>query len=247
MNIALIGYGRMGKEVENLATAHGVNVVAKFDIDKNRSGSGLNAASLKDVQVCIDFSIPEEVITDLQKVAECGKNIVIGTTGWDDNLEEAKKIVEERKIGLVHAANFSVGVNVFLKLIEATAKILDRFEEYDVSVHEVHHKDKIDSPSGTALEIGKVLLKNSRRKKQILTEKPEGKIMPEQLHISSTRMGTITGIHTVTFDSLADTIELRHTAKSRAGFALGAILAAKWVDGKQGFYTMQDVLKDVLH
>jgi 4-hydroxy-tetrahydrodipicolinate reductase len=246
MNIALIGYGRMGKEVENLAASQGVNVVAKFDIEDNPNGSGLDAASLRDAHVCIEFSVPDVVITNLRKVAECGKNIVIGTTGWGAKVEEAKRIVEERKIGLVYSSNFSIGMNVFMKLIERAARMFNHFEEYDVSVHEVHHKEKVDSPSGTALEIGKILLKHSERKKRILTEKLEGKIPPDELQISSTRVGSIAGIHTVTFDSSADTIELKHTAKTRAGFALGALLAAKWVNGKQGFYTMSDVLENVL-
>ena len=236
----------MGKEVENLAPTHGMRVVATFDIDNNRNGSGLNPETLKDSQVCIDFSVPGEVITNLRRVADCGKNLVIGTTGWDERIEEVKKIVEEKKIGLVHSVNFSIGMNIFLKLIEDAAKMFDRLQEYDAAVHETHHKDKLDSPSGTALEIGKILLRTSTRKKRLLAGNPEGKIRPEELQISSTRAGSFAGVHTVMFDSIADTIELKHTAKSRAGFALGALLAAKWINGKRGFYTMSDVLLDVL-
>jgi 4-hydroxy-tetrahydrodipicolinate reductase len=246
MNIALIGYGKMGREVEALAPKQGLSIVAKFDIDNNHNGSGLTAETLKGVDVCIDFSIPGEVLTNLQRVAECGKNIVIGTTGWQDRVEEARQIVERERIGLVHAANFSIGVNLFLKLVEEAGRQFAQFEDYDVSIHEVHHKEKLDSPSGTALEIGKTLLRTSKRKKELLAGNAQGKIKPEQLQISSARTGSVTGIHSVTFDSLADTIELKHTAKNRSGFALGALFAAKWIKGKRGWYSMQDVLRDIL-
>jgi 4-hydroxy-tetrahydrodipicolinate reductase len=246
MNIALIGYGKMGKEIEVLAPKQGLSVVAKFDIDNNRNGSGLTAETLRGVDVCIDFSVPSEVLTNLRRVAECGKNLVMGTTGWQDRLEEARQIVDKEKIGLVYAANFSMGVNLFLRLVEAAGKQFAQFEDYDLSIQEIHHKEKLDSPSGTALEIGKTLLRTSKRKKVILAGNAQGKIKPEQLQISSTRVGSVMGVHSVIFDSLADTIELKHTAKNRSGFALGALLAAKWINGKRGWHSMQDVLKDVL-
>jgi 4-hydroxy-tetrahydrodipicolinate reductase len=246
MNIALIGYGKMGKEVEALALSQGLSVVAKFDIDDNRDGAGLTAETLRDVDVCIDFSFPSEVLANLRRVAACKKNIVIGTTGWLDKLEEAKQVVNHEKTGAVYAPNFSLGVNLFLKLVRDAGEKLNRFEDYDVSIQEIHHKDKQDSPSGTALEIGKSILQSVRRKKEILAGNAQGKIKPEQLQISSTRTGNVVGVHTVIFDSFADTIELKHTAKNRSGFALGALVAAKWINGRKGFYSMQDVLKDVL-
>jgi 4-hydroxy-tetrahydrodipicolinate reductase len=246
MNIALIGYGKMGKEVEALALSQGVFVVARFDIDNNRNGSGLTPEALKGVDVCIDFSIPSEVLTNLRRVAECKKNLVIGTTGWHDRIEEARQIVDKEGIGLVYAANFSIGVNIFLRLVEESGKHFAQFEDYDVSVQEIHHKNKLDSPSGTALEIGKTLLQKSKQKKELLAGNPKGKINPEQLQITSTRTGSITGVHTVVFDSLADTIELKHTAKNRSGFASGALLAAKWINGKRGWYSMRDVLQEIL-
>lgn len=244
MNIALIGYGRMGKEIEALAPSQGVQVVARFDSDNNRNGSGLTADALKNVEVCVDFSVSSEVITHLRRVAECGKNLVIGTTGWYDKLAEAKQIINEKQIGVVYSPNFSIGMNLFLRLLEEAGKMLNRFE-YDVAIQETHHREKLDSPSGTALEIGRILLQSFKRKKELFTAKPEGKLRPEQLQISSTRVGTVGGIHTVSFDSLADTIELKHTAKSRTGFGLGALLAAKWIDGKRGLYSMEDVMNDI--
>jgi 4-hydroxy-tetrahydrodipicolinate reductase len=246
MNIALIGYGRMGKEIEALAPTQRISVVARFDIDNNRGGSGLTVDALKGVDVCIDFSVPNEVLTNLRRVAGCKKNLVIGTTGWNDRFEEARQIVEKEKIGLVYAANFSIGVNLFLKLVEEAGRRFAQFEDYDVAVQEIHHKEKLDSPSGTALEIGKILLNASKRKKEVLAGNIQGKIKPEQLQITSTRTGRVTGVHTVLFDSVADTIELKHTAKNRGGFALGALLAARWINGKRGWYSMLDVLKDAL-
>jgi 4-hydroxy-tetrahydrodipicolinate reductase len=246
MNIALVGYGKMGKEIEALAPTQGVSVVARFDIDNNRNGTGLTAETLKGVDVCIDFSIPGEVLANLRRVAECGKNLVIGTTGWHDRVEEARQIVDKERIGIVYAPNFSIGVNLFLRLAEEAGKQFARFEDYDVSIQEIHHRQKLDSPSGTALEIGKTLLHTSKRKKELLAGNAPGKIKPEQLQISSTRTGSVMGVHSVLFDSLVDTIELKHTAKNRSGFALGALLAAKWIKGKRGWYSMQDVLKDVL-
>jgi 4-hydroxy-tetrahydrodipicolinate reductase len=246
MNIALIGYGKMGKEVEALALRQGLSVVARFDIDNNRDGSGLTAETLKGVDVCIDFSVPSEVLTNLRRVAACRKNLVIGTTGWHDRIEEVRQIVDKERIGLVYAANFSIGVNLFLKLVEEAGNQFAQFEEYDVSIQEIHHKNKLDSPSGTALEIGKTLLRTSKQKKELLAGNAQGKIKPEQLQITSTRTGSVTGVHAVVFDSAADTIELKHTAKNRSGFALGALLAAKWINGKRGWYSMLDVLKDVL-
>jgi 4-hydroxy-tetrahydrodipicolinate reductase len=236
----------MGREVEALAAANGLTVVAKFDIDQNRDGAGLTPQSLKNVDVCIDFSVPTEVLTNLRRAAACGKNLVIGTTGWYERLDEAKKIVEEKGIGVVYAPNFSVGMNLFFRLIEEAGKKFGRFQDYDVSVHEVHHKEKLDSPSGTALEIGRILLQAVPGKKELLSSNPAGKIKPEQLQITSTRAGSFPGIHTVTFDSPADTIELRHTAKGRTGFALGALMAAKWINGKHGFYSFEEVLKEIL-
>jgi 4-hydroxy-tetrahydrodipicolinate reductase len=174
------------------------------------------------------------------------KNIVVGTTGWQNDFEKVKTVVAETDIGLVYASNFSVGVQLFFRLVKEAAALVNNIAEYDVSVHEAHHKDKIDSPSGTALTAAKILLEHVKRKRSILTGAPEGKIKPDQIQITSTRSGAIVGVHTITFDSVADSIEIRHTAKSRTGFALGALLAAEWVHGKHGLFTFEDVLADSL-
>ena len=241
MNLALIGYGKMGKEVEAIAKEKGINVAMVFDIE-NAAGAGLSKESLKHVDVCIDFSSPTAVLDNIEAVAECGKNIVVGTTGWYDRLDQVRKLVKEKKIGFLYAANFSLGVNIFSQIVMDAAHLIDQYAEYYVAISEMHHKTKVDSPSGTALSIGQVIIKAMRRKSELAIETVHGQIKPNQLHITSTRVGSVTGRHAVTFDSESDAIELVHTAKSRRGLALGAVVAAEWLKGKKGFYTMRDVI-----
>jgi len=242
MNLALIGYGKMGREVEKAAKEKGAKIIKIFDIDNNTGGLGLTRESLKGVDVCIDFSAPGAVLDNIEAVADCGKNIVVGTTGWYDRLDHVRKLVKEKKIGLLYSANFSLGVNIFAQIVMDAAHLFQHHPEYDVAISEVHHKGKTDSPSGTALTLGSIILQNLGRKSELATEAVHGVIKPHQLHVTSTRLGAVTGKHAVLFDSEADTVELVHTAKSRAGFALGAIVAAEWLKGKKGTYTMRDVI-----
>jgi 4-hydroxy-tetrahydrodipicolinate reductase len=242
MNIALIGYGKMGKEVESAAKAKGLTVAKTFDVHNNTGGLGLTAESLKGVDVCIEFSTPAAVFDNIAAVADCGKNIVVGTTGWYDRLDQVKKLVKEHKIGLLYSPNFSLGVNIFAQIVAHAAHIMDRYTQYDAAVLESHHRAKVDSPSGTALTIASGVLQGMKRKTEILAEPPRGGIKPHQLHVSSARFGSVTGTHSVVFDSEADSIELVHTAKNRSGFALGAVVAAEWLKGKKGVYTMRDVI-----
>jgi 4-hydroxy-tetrahydrodipicolinate reductase len=242
MNIALIGYGKMGKEVEQVAKDRGLTIARIFTEENNTGGLGLTKDSLKTVDVCIDFSTPAAVLDNIEAVAECGKNMVVGTTGWYDRLESVRKIVKEKKIGLLYASNFSLGVNIFTQIVLDASHLMEKYPEYDVSVNEVHHSGKVDSPSGTALSLGSTILQSLRRKKELLTETSHGQIKPHQLHITSQRVGHVVGRHTVLFDSEFDTIELVHSAKGRRGFALGAVVAAEWIKGKKGMYTMRDVI-----
>ncbi len=242
MNIALIGYGRMGKEVEAVAQERGVKV-QKIFTEKNNIGSlALTPEALREVDVCIDFSTPTVVLDNIKAVASCGKNIVVGTTGWYDRLDDVKKLVKENKIGFLYASNFSLGINLFYQIVADAARLFEKYPEYDVAINEVHHNKKADSPSGTALSLGSLILQHHRRKKELLTETSHTAIGPNQLHISSTRVGHVTGKHTVVFDSECDSIELVHTAKNRRGFALGALVAAEWLKGRKGFFTMKDVI-----
>lgn len=242
MNLALIGYGKMGREVELVAKEKGVKIAAVFTEENNTGGLGIDEVSLKNVDVCIDFSTPVAVLDNIEAVTECGRNIVVGTTGWYDKLEQVRKLVKEKKTGLLYSSNFSLGVNIFSQVIMDAAHLFDRYPEYDVSVREAHHRGKMDSPSGTALSLGATILKEMKRKTELLTETSHGQVKPTQLHVTSTRVGCETGTHVVTFDSEADTIELIHRAKNRRGFALGAVVAAEWLKGKKGVYTMRDVI-----
>lgn len=242
MNLALIGYGKMGKEVELVAKEKGIKIISILTEENNTGGLGITPDSLKHVDVCIDFSTPGSVVDNIEAVAECGKNMVVGTTGWHDRLDQVRKLVKEKKIGLLYASNFSLGLNVFSQLVMDASRLFERYSEYDVSIHEVHHKGKTDSPSGTALSLGSTILQSLKRKTEILHETSHGQILPHQLHITSTRVGHVTGTHTVLFDSEYDSVELVHRAKGRRGFALGAIVAAEWLKGKKGFYTMRDVI-----
>ncbi len=241
MNIALIGYGKMGKEVEQAAERRGVRIKHIFPTD--RELISINKKSLHDVDVCVDFTSPLATLDIVQRVAECGKNIVIGTTGWYDQLEQISSIVAKKKIGLLYSPNFSLGMNLFFQIAAAAASSINEFDEYDVAVHEIHHREKTDSPSGTALTIGRILLDHCRKKRELLTETSHEKIPQAKLHVTSERVGRVVGTHTVLFDSEADSIELVHRAKNRSGFALGAVIAAEWLVGKKGVYTMKDVLE----
>lgn len=242
MNLALIGYGKMGREVELVAKEKGMKIVSIFTEENNTGGLGLTPDSLKHVDVCIDFSTPGSVVDNIEAVADCGRNIIVGTTGWYDRLDQVRKLVKEKKIGLLYASNFSLGLNIFSQLVMDASRMFEKHSEYDVSVHEVHHKGKTDSPSGTALSLGSIILQSLKRKTEILHETSHAQIKPHQLHVTSTRVGHVMGTHTVLFDSECDSIELVHRAKGRRGFALGAIVAAEWLKGRKGFYTMRDVI-----
>ena len=242
MNLALIGYGKMGKEIELIAREKGLKITKTFTSKNNSGGSGLTTASLKDVDVCIDFSAPAAAMDNITAAASCGKSIVVGTTGWYDRMDQVKTLVKERKIGFLYATNFSLGMNIFSQIVMDAAHLLEKHPEYDVAISEVHHKGKVDSPSTTALSLGSLIMQTMRRKTELLMETSHREIKPNQLHVTSTRIGSVNGKHAVMFDSESDTIEVIHTARSRRGFALGAVVAAECLKGKKGFYTMRDVI-----
>jgi len=234
MKIALMGYGKMGREVEAAARAQGDTIAEVFDIDRLPS-----AGALRDVDVCIEFSTPQTAVDNIRVALEARKDIVVGTTGWYDRLPAIRGEVKES--GLIYSSNFSLGVNIYFRIVAAAAELMKNAADYDPFIHEVHHRQKADSPSGTALRLAEILLKRVERKKEIATNRIDGKIPPQALHVSSTRAGVVAGTHTVWFDSEADSIELKHVAKGRSGFALGALKAAHWIHGRKGVYTMDDV------
>ena len=246
MNIAIIGYGKMGREIEKIAKLKGINVISIIDPNGNGTHRQIDEESMRNVDVCIDFTSPDAVIGNIEKISSFRKNIVVGTTGWHAKLNKAKSIANKNRIGLVYASNFSIGVNLFYRIVENAARLANKIEDYDVYGYELHHNRKIDSPSGTAKTIGDILVKNIRRKSRLIFDRIDRKIAANELHFASIRAGSIPGTHVVGFDSSADTIELKHEARNREGFALGAIMAAKWINGKKGFYTVDDLMKNIL-
>jgi 4-hydroxy-tetrahydrodipicolinate reductase len=234
MNIALIGYGKMGHEIEAAARERGDAIVEIYDIDRLA-----DAASLKKADVCIEFSTPDAAVRNIQTAIEAGVDIVVGTTGWYNRLGEIRERVRDSAV--LYSANFSLGVNIYFRIVARAAELMQSATDYDLYVHELHHRMKADSPSGTALRLADILLERIDRKKTIQRDRSEGKIDPSALHVTSTRIGTVPGTHTVTFDSEADQIEITHVAKNRRGFALGALRAAHWVHGRKGLFTMDDV------
>ena len=227
MKIAIIGYGKMGKLIEQLANEKGHEVVSI--IDPSIENSGITKQSLSNVDVCIEFTHPDSVMENIKKTLELGKNIVVGTTGWHSNIDVVKQLVEKSNSGLLHASNFSIGMNLFMKTLENAASLFLSNETYDIAGMEAHHNQKFDSPSGSAKEIQSIISKASGRS-------------IDKIPFSSLRCGAIPGTTTIYFDSVADTITLTHQARNRSGFANGAIISAEWLQGKKGVFTMEDLL-----
>lgn len=246
VKIALIGYGKMGKIIESMAKEKGHEICVIIDPNCEGCGKEINESTLKDAEVCIDYTHPSVIIDNIKKVAAAGKNVVVGTTGWYDKMDDVKKIVEDSGIGLIWSGNFSIGVNAFFKIIENAAEIFNNLDNYDVMANELHHKNKADSPSGTASMIGDILVKGIDRKDKVVVEMLDRKIEDNEIHVASVRGGSIPGTHSVLFDSLQDTIELKHTARGREGFAFGSVLAAEFLNGKKGFFGIDDLMKDII-
>jgi 4-hydroxy-tetrahydrodipicolinate reductase len=238
LKIGIVGYGQMGREVESVAISKGITITDKFDIyqplDENAKYS---------FDVAIEFTHPDSVIKNIEILAKLSKHIVIGTTGWYHKINEVRKIAENHNIGIVWASNFSLGMNVFFKIIKFAAHLFNNLSDYDVLVNEIHHKLKKDYPSGTAIKIGNILLEEVKNKNEI-TNVPLLN-SSNQINISSTRGGYFPGTHSVYFDSFADTIEITHSARNRIGFAQGAVEAAVLISKKKGFYEFSDLLDDI--
>jgi 4-hydroxy-tetrahydrodipicolinate reductase len=246
MRISLVGFGRMGNILKDLAGEQGIAVVSTIDpVAEQATHTEISKESVADADVCIDFTAPDKALGNIEKYCSLGKNAVIGTTGWYDSVEQVKKQVEEAGIGLIYASNFSVGVNAFYRIVGSAAKTMNALKEYDVLGLEMHHNLKKDSPSGTAKSLEKILLNGIDRKSKVVEEKLGRKIDESELHFASVRGGNIPGTHSIMFDSEADTIELKHTARSRKGFALGTLKAAEFVNGKKGFFTIDDLMNEI--
>jgi 4-hydroxy-tetrahydrodipicolinate reductase len=247
VKIALIGYGKMGREVEQAARKSGHTIAARIDPASDVAAtSEVSSQTIGDADVCVEFTRPEAATGNIEKVIRLHKPLVVGTTGWYQNLPTINEMVLEERTGLVYAPNFSLGVNLFYRVAAVAARLFHRFEEYDVCGAEAHHRLKVDSPSGTARKLSEIVLEHFPRKKRVVVDSLNRAIDPEEFHLVSLRAGHFPGTHSLAFDSAADTIELNHTARSRAGFASGALLAAEWIVGRQGVYTFEQVLEDLL-
>jgi 4-hydroxy-tetrahydrodipicolinate reductase len=238
--IALVGYGTMGKEIERLARLESIKITNIFDEYKPLTEN-------QDYQfdVAIDFTVPDAVFKNVDILTKLRKNIVIGTTGWYDNLDLVKDMAEKRSAGVVWGSNFSVGMQIFYKIADYSSQLFNKVEGYDVFLHEIHHKRKKDSPSGTAITLSDIILKNTDSKNEKLISTPTSRIGTNELHVSSTRGGEVPGTHTIYYDSSDDTIEMTHRARNRTGFAHGALLAAKLIHKKKKFYEFGDLLKEL--
>ncbi|MGA2196000.1 MAG: dihydrodipicolinate reductase C-terminal domain-containing protein [Bryobacteraceae bacterium] len=225
--LAIVGYGKMGRLIEQLAPEYDFTVALKLDEFNNAGFEGLTAENFRSIGVAIDFSIPAAVRRNVEGIAALGVNMVIGTTGWLEHLDAVKRAVEASGIGLVWSPNYSIGVNAFFRLVSQAARLLATQPEYGAWAWEIHHSTKKDAPSGTLLK---------------LVEEMKKAGYARAISTGSNRAGAHPGTHEIGFDSSADTITLRHTARSREGFARGALQAAKWVVGKKGFHEFAEIV-----
>lgn len=239
MNIALIGYGKMGKIIEEIAISRGHAIVAK-----SNSSHPIEEIDFSEVDVAIEFTIPELAVDHIKHCMDNNTPVVVGTTAWGDQLPYVKDYVNKNDGALLHASNFSIGVNIFFDINKRLAKLMSTHPEYKASVEETHHLQKLDAPSGTAVSIANdILFENENLTSWIHEENKEPETSKGQLGVTSFREDGVPGTHVVSYSSEIDTIELTHTAHNRRGFGLGAVIAAEWLANKKGIFTMQDVIK----
>lgn len=235
MKIALVGYGKMGKTIEQIARDRGHEIVSIIDVNNPED---FESEAFKQADVAIEFTTPATAFDNYMKCFAAGVPVVSGTTGWLNRLDEVKRMCAEEGKTFFYASNFSIGVNIFFALNKYLAKIMNYFPSYDVRMTEVHHIHKLDAPSGTAITLAEGILDNLDRKERWTLETSE---KPTDLPIHAIREGEVPGIHEIIYESDADIISIKHDAKSRAGFALGAVLAAEFTAGKKGFLGMNDL------
>ncbi|MBL4642636.1 MAG: 4-hydroxy-tetrahydrodipicolinate reductase [Flavobacteriaceae bacterium] len=230
MKIALLGYGRMGKEIEKIALQRGHEIVIKTNSD---ASIDINLAD-----VAIDFSIPTSAYRNISNCINNKVPVISGTTGWLEKYDEAVQLCTEKKGAFIYASNFSLGVNIFFELNNQLAKMMNNLGDYNITMEEIHHTKKLDAPSGTAITLADGIIKNSSKSDWKL----DGEISEKSIPIIAKRIPDVPGTHTVDYSSEVDSIEITHTAHSRKGFALGAVVAAEWIRNKEGVFTMKDVL-----
>jgi 4-hydroxy-tetrahydrodipicolinate reductase len=236
MNIALIGYGRMGHEIEAIALKRGHTI--KLIIDEDNADD-LNEANLAGIEVAIEFSAPQAALANITMCLESKVPVVSGTTGWLDDYDKAVEICRKNNSSFIHSSNFSIGVNLLFRLNAELAKLMNRYNNYSVSIEEIHHTKKLDAPSGTAISIAEEIVKqHSEYKGWCFENEKSNNFIP----IRSVREGVVPGTHTIVWDSEIDTLSLKHEAKNRKGLALGAVVAAEFIYSKKGIFTMNDVM-----
>lgn len=241
IKLIIVGYGKMGKEIESVIDTRKFELIGNYDIS-----NPLQTHLSRMPDVAIEFTTPATAADNIIFLASKGINVVCGTTGWYGRMDEVTQAVLKYNTGLIYAANFSVGVNVFFQLAKEAAKWLNTFEQYDVSVHETHHRQKLDRPSGTSMKLGEILLTGIERKTGINVNGQIEKPLPELIELTSSRLGNIFGNHTITIDSPSDTILLEHNAKSRRGFAEGALLAAKFIHQLKGVFKFEEIFTNLI-
>lgn len=235
MNIALFGYGKMGKEIESVALQRNHTITLKIT---NENINYITESDLQKADVAIEFSTPQTVITNIKKCFNANLPIVVGTTGWYENFEEIKKLCADKKGSLFHATNFSLGVNLFFKVNMYLAELMNKCNDYDVSMEEIHHTHKLDKPSGTAITLANQVIEKIERKKNWSITTPSA----ETLYIKDVREGEVPGTHIIKYQSPIDDIEIMHKAHNRKGFALGAVIAAEFLKDKKGVFSMDDII-----
>ncbi len=231
MKIALLGYGKMGKVIEEILLQRGHEIVL-------HKSSRTTFEGLKNADVAIDFSVPSVAVANISECLNAGIPVISGTTGWLDKYLEMVTLCEEKNGAFIYGSNFSLGVNLFFDLNEKLAKTMSNFKQYKVEIEEIHHTQKLDAPSGTAISLANGIIENSEYKTWTLSDDAAD----SEIYIDAQRIENIPGTHSVIYDSLVDAIEITHTAHSREGFAFGAVIAAEWIFGKKGIFTMKDVL-----
>jgi 4-hydroxy-tetrahydrodipicolinate reductase len=231
MKIALLGYGKMGQVIEKIALQRGHEIVVRKSIEDSFDG-------LENADVAIDFSAPDAAVENISAALNLSIPVISGTTGWLNDYDKMVKLCNEKKSALISSSNFSLGVNIFFELNSYLAKIMSKFKDYNVSIEEIHHTQKLDAPSGTAISLAKGIIENSDYKNWTL-ENPKS----DDILIDAKRIENVPGTHSVSYNSNIDLIEIKHLAHNREGFALGAVIAAEWILVKQGVYTMKDVLE----
>lgn len=236
MKLALVGYGKMGKAIHEIVKERGHEVPLIIDLNNIQD---LSADNLKQVDVVIEFTSPHTAYNNVKFCLEQGTPVVCGSTGWLEHLDEMKQLAQQKQTALIVASNFSVGVNIFFEINKRLAALMNAHKEYEITLKEIHHTQKKDAPSGTAISLAEQILEQIGRKSKWVNEKA---LQADELSIISERIDPAPGTHTVTYSSTIDDIEITHTAHNRTGFALGAVLAAEFLKGKQGFFGMKEVL-----